>query len=140
MARESAEMDALNSAFDTWWARVELPPQNFVYLMYDAYGHLLYVGITNNLRNRLSAHYAEKPWIGEVAKIEVERYDTREESKTRESYLIADRGPLFNIAENAHLENAVSYFTWKITEECPAAQPIVARMMETVDLEYENAR
>ena len=48
-------MDELyaQSAFDAWWERVGLPPQNFVYLLFDAYGHLLYVGITNNLRKPL---------------------------------------------------------------------------------------
>ena len=133
-------MDELyaQSAFDAWWERVGLPPQNFVYLMSDAYGHLLYVGITNNLRNRLSAHYAEKPWINEVVKVDGERYDTREESKARESHLIAERGPVYNLAENQRLANAVSYFTRKITEECPVSPEVTMQLMETVNREYER--
>ncbi len=131
-------MESSSIAFEGWWQRVGLPPQNFVYLLFDQYGHLLYCGITNNLRVRLADHYSSKPWIGEVAKIEVERYDTREEAKARESYLINNRGPAWNVAENQRLENVVSYFTAKIARECPEAQTVVARQLEIVTRAYQG--
>ena len=133
-----SEVEAqLNSAFDTWWERVGLPPQNFVYLLFDARGHLLYVGITNNLRNRLSAHYSEKPWIEEVTRAELEVYVTREESKARESYLIKERGPVYNLAENQRLTNVVSYFSYKIAESCPGATwEGIGQLVKAVDRQY----
>ena len=139
--RAESEVEAqLNSPFDAWWERVGLPPQHFVYLLFDQYGHLLYCGITNNLRVRLADHYSSKPWINEVVKVEVERHDTREESKARETQLIKQRGPVWNVAEAQHLANAVSYFTRKLAEECHVAPVAVSRLLEMVNLEYENTR
>lgn len=131
-------MDELyaHSAFDGWWERVGLPPQNFVYLLFDGREHLLYVGITNNLRNRLSAHYSEKPWIEEVARAEVEVYVTREESKARETHLIKERGPVYNLAENQRLTNVVSYFSYKIAEKCPSAAWEISQLLKTVERQY----
>lgn len=131
-----AEQDSI-MLFDEWWNRVGLPSQNILYKMYDKYGYLLYVGITNNLRIRLKAHFDEKPWINEVAKVQVEWLRTREELKERESFLISDSGPIYNLAENHRLTNAVGYFTRKIMEECPESRSAVVDVMERVTKGYE---
>lgn len=117
-------IESTSVEFDAWWSRVGLPPQHFCYLLYDQYGHLLYCGITVNLRDRLSAHHDSKPWINEVSRVEVERYDTREESKARESYLIKNLGPIYNSMENGTLDNAISYFGYKLEAKCPGAVAI----------------
>lgn len=125
--------------FELWWQSVGLAPQNFVYQMFDSRGHTLYVGITNNLRNRLSAHYAEKPWIEEVATVKVERYETREASKQRESDLIREVGPVYNLAENQRLSNVVSYYTSKLASECPAAAEVGVQLAAIADRQYRGS-
>jgi predicted GIY-YIG superfamily endonuclease len=43
-----------------------------LYRMYASDGTLLYIGKTENLRERLQSHYLRKPWIYEVAWIDTE--------------------------------------------------------------------
>lgn len=133
------QIELQSAEFDAWWVGAGLLPQNFVYFMYDHVGHLLYVGITNNLRNRLSAHYADKPWIKQVKRIVVERYDTREESKARETFVIKNQGPIFNIAEAQHLTNWVNYHTYHMAEACPEAVSVGERLAEVADRQFRMA-
>lgn len=47
-------------------ARQPLDGREFVYECYDARGELIYVGRTNNPRNRVYTHRRETPWWPEV--------------------------------------------------------------------------
>lgn len=49
-----------------------------LYRFFDSSNHLLYVGITNNLWYRISAHSKVQPWWSEVASATMEHYPDRE--------------------------------------------------------------
>ena len=74
--------------------------KHMVYQLFDAVGTLLYIGITDRGPLRLVEHYRKKPWFGDVAEVQFERYETRAESEAREARLIRDRAPLYNIQHN----------------------------------------
>lgn len=74
--------------------------KHMVYILHDSTGSLLYVGITDRGPVRLAEHYRHKPWFADVARVEFERYDSRQESEAREKYLIQRRAPLYNIQHN----------------------------------------
>lgn len=73
---------------------------HLVYVLHDARGVLLYVGITDRGPVRLVEHYRTKPWFPQVHRVEFERYETRAASEAREKYLIQTRAPLHNIVHN----------------------------------------
>lgn len=73
---------------------------HMVYLLFDSFDELLYVGITDRGPVRLVEHYRKKPWFPQVSRVEFERYGTRSASEWREKYLIQRRAPLHNIQHN----------------------------------------
>ena len=68
-----------------------------LYRMYDAAGALLYIGITLNIANRLSAHQGEKPWWSDVANIKLEHFADRMAVLTAERTAIMEEAPAYNI-------------------------------------------
>jgi predicted GIY-YIG superfamily endonuclease len=74
--------------------------EHLVYLLYDGSGSLLYVGITDRGPQRLVEHYRTKPWFHQVARIEFERHVTRDKAAARETKLIRQRHPRFNVIHN----------------------------------------
>lgn len=105
------------TAFDEWYARTTGEPAYYVYVMYDTAGHCLYVGITNNLRNRMRAHYVEKDWVAKevVDEGSIHLYEGPSEAWARalEKELIQRLGPVYNDQHNAHGKNVRSYITAK---------------------------
>lgn len=75
--------------------------EHLVYMLFDRARDLLYVGITSRGPTRLVEHYRLKPWFNQVARVEFERYMTREISAARETFLIKALHPLHNIVHNA---------------------------------------
>ncbi|MGW5477640.1 hypothetical protein [Streptomyces sp. NPDC004008] len=69
-----------------------------LYRLFDGHDQLLYVGITFNPRDRWLAHSATKGWWKQVARREVEWWDTRLDAEVAESKAIRDERPLYNIA------------------------------------------
>jgi hypothetical protein len=68
-----------------------------VYRFFDADGRLLYVGMTNNLRSRWTAHAAEKPWWPEVASQSATWFGTRTEAAAAESAALKTENPVHNV-------------------------------------------
>jgi predicted GIY-YIG superfamily endonuclease len=71
-----------------------------VYLYQDAHNVLIYVGITKQGPGRQNQHNSSADWWRYVAHQDVEHYDTRDEAKARETWLIKNRRPPFNRQEN----------------------------------------
>lgn len=69
-----------------------------LYRLFNADGVLLYVGVTGNLNARLAFHSTDKPWWGEVARVETEWHPNRTEAEDAEDRAIADEHPRYNIA------------------------------------------
>lgn len=71
-----------------------------VYLVKNAAGELIYVGVTNRSHVRKAEHMATKEWASEIALTEWEHYGTRDEALDRELALIESETPKYNITTN----------------------------------------
>ena len=67
-----------------------------LYRLYDAEDQLLYIGISWSAIARMSQHKAEKPWFGDVARIEVTKCSSRAEATNLERQAIQAERPLHN--------------------------------------------
>jgi hypothetical protein len=73
--------------FETWWQSIGFPARSYcVYVLRDAEHQVLYAGKTNDdcLRSRTSNHYTNKPWIEEVARIDIPLSGVSEEAALHE--------------------------------------------------------
>ncbi len=73
-----------------------LTERTAVYLLFDVADELIYVGMTVNLDMRFGTHAVTKPWWPEVARREIEWYETRPAAERREASLIAKHHPRHN--------------------------------------------
>jgi hypothetical protein len=69
--------------------------------MFNRDGVLLYVGITNNPKERFKTHGELKSWWSEVANITLQHLPSRWHLEAAESDAIKDEGPLYNITRPA---------------------------------------
>ena len=72
-----------------------------VYLIENASGDLIYVGITSRGHIRQAEHLATKEWGAEVATTRWEHFPSRIEAAAREHALIREHAPKHNISKNA---------------------------------------
>ncbi|WP_051853088.1 GIY-YIG nuclease family protein [Streptomyces aureocirculatus] len=70
-----------------------------VYRLYDAAGHLLYIGLTCNPRSRWKDHRKEMLWWREVAFKVITWHETRHQACAAESSAVASERPLYNAYE-----------------------------------------
>ncbi|MFF2650558.1 GIY-YIG nuclease family protein [Streptomyces sp. NPDC058045] len=68
-----------------------------LYRIYDASGVLLYVGITQNVEERWTAHERDKSWWPQVAAKTVEWFDTRPLALAAERYAVREESPVHNV-------------------------------------------
>jgi len=68
-----------------------------LYRHFDASGNLLYIGISISAVNRLSAHSRGSQWFSEIAKIEIQHFDTRELALKAEGLAIGREKPKYNV-------------------------------------------
>lgn len=73
---------------------------HFLYRWYGENDRLLYVGITNNLERRTNEHAADKPWITESVRAEIEPYSTRSAALAAEERAIFSENPVYNVIHN----------------------------------------
>lgn len=108
--------------------------QTHVYEAYDAFGNLLYVGITNNLKRRLKEHSASSKWWTQQTEIKHTLHSSRYEALKEESYIIAHRSPVFNIAQTDKHAEAVRA-SWKKRKEQQREEPrFIVSPRETIAL------
>lgn len=80
------------------WNREELSYRGtYVYLMQDADGRVLYVGVTGNPVERWRRHAQRKPWWSQVARIEFETLLRNSDALALERELIRALAPLHNV-------------------------------------------
>jgi len=85
-----------------------------VYLYYDAYDVLIYVGVTARGARRQAEHNKDKPWWSFVDHQDVEHLPTRAQALSRESTLIRSRRPPFNTQQNdSHASALASYLLFR---------------------------
>jgi excinuclease UvrABC nuclease subunit len=69
-----------------------------VYRIFDAEGHLLYVGMSANVFRRMEQHKADyQPWIPLAASFEVTRYRNRRSAAYMEALIINEESPAWNV-------------------------------------------
>jgi predicted GIY-YIG superfamily endonuclease len=72
-----------------------------LYRLFDADGTLLYIGISYSAIARFAQHKADKPWIGDVCRIEIETHDvSRAEILEIERQAIISERPLHNVVHS----------------------------------------
>jgi transcriptional regulator with XRE-family HTH domain/predicted GIY-YIG superfamily endonuclease len=71
-----------------------------LYRMFDADNRLLYVGLTNNPKDRFGSHRSAKHWWSGVATITLETFSTPQELVAAERAAIENEKPLHNILHN----------------------------------------
>ena len=86
-----------------------------LYRHYNGDNTLLYVGISLSAINRLIQHKGSSEWFDEIKRIDVEKFDTREEALIAETKAIQSEKPFYNIKKksivkksrlNEHVEEA----------------------------------
>lgn len=74
---------------------------HWVYRLFDAYGVLLYVGMTRDPVNRFSTWRNNTPaWWGDVSRIDWRKYPDYEQAKQAETFAIRSEGPRHNKLHN----------------------------------------
>jgi hypothetical protein len=71
-----------------------------LYRLYNAYGQLLYVGISYNALTRFSTHSGDKEWWQEVHDVTITHYDDRVIALCAEYVAIRTEHPRYNIMHN----------------------------------------
>ena len=74
-----------------------LAPAHCLYRHFDSNGILLYVGISLNSAYRQEQHRKNSAWFYSIARIEVERFASRDEASAAERAAIKSEFPLFNL-------------------------------------------
>lgn len=67
-----------------------------LYRHWNAFGRLLYVGISLNAVARLVGHRQTAPWFGEIVEVTVDHYPSREEARAAEVRAIKTEKPAYN--------------------------------------------
>lgn len=75
---------------------MEAPERTALYRLHDLDGHLLYVGITDNLERRWKDHQYTKSWWKKVARKDVEWFGSRKAAADAEAAEIREKRPPFN--------------------------------------------
>lgn len=68
-----------------------------MYRHWDADGRLLYVGISLSAISRLAQHSASSHWSGDIARVTIENFETREAALAAERVAVQSENPLHNI-------------------------------------------
>lgn len=76
-----------------------VPGESFVYFMYGADGDVLYVGVTDDLSQRIAGH-ATAAWRRSVRRIAWHKYASRVDAERAETYWIRELLPQFNVRDN----------------------------------------
>lgn len=68
-----------------------------LYRHFDSKNTLLYVGVSLNAVYRLSQHKTTSRWFDDIARVDIEKHATREESIIAETEAIVKEKPIYNI-------------------------------------------
>jgi predicted GIY-YIG superfamily endonuclease len=68
----------------------------YLYRHFNEKGDLLYVGVSLSVTYRLSQHKQSSEWFKEIARVEIEKFQTREEALDGERRAISEEKPKHN--------------------------------------------
>lgn len=75
--------------------RLEVAP-HYVYRAFDSYGHLLYIGCTNDVKRRMATHKSQAPWHRFAETLGTTSFDTRTAARSAEKLAIDSEASYFN--------------------------------------------
>lgn len=75
---------------------LQLKTGALVYRVYDRHGALLYIGVTEDICMRMTAHRNDKHWWGHAARVEWDEYPSRLAALNAEGKLIQRHRPPYN--------------------------------------------
>jgi predicted GIY-YIG superfamily endonuclease len=102
-----------------------------LYRHFNASGELLYVGISLNSVARLAQHRDRSAWFGEIVRIEIEAFETKEAAIQAEIIAIWKERPKYNIRHQyaaPTVSIAPSTFT-DIAEVLGVSEVILSKMI-----------
>ena len=79
-----------------------------LYRHFDAEGTLLYVGVSLSAVHRLGQHKDHSHWFKTIARVEVERFETREQALQAERRAILAENPRHNLKRPTRQERAAA--------------------------------
>jgi hypothetical protein len=98
---EMWDTSRIEAAFEGFATEDETPTATALYRHFDSEGCLLYVGISLNAIARLANHRLTSHWFETVARVEIERFRSRQAALAAERKAIRTEKPLHNIAGRA---------------------------------------
>jgi len=118
-----------------------------LYRLFDANDALLYVGISDALKQRFAGHAATKPWWSEVKRKTVEWHPARSSAAAAEITAIRDERPVYNLAgmERALRKHVVGDFPAATVPPWSAGDlaeifDLAARILAAGDISHTHAR
>lgn len=88
-----------------------------VYRIYDKAGELVYIGLTNNLCQRIANHWGGAPFKAQMHAVEWETFDTKKKALAVERRLIEDLGPRWNVAHNESVRPKPEYEALELDDD-----------------------
>ena len=73
---------------------------HYLYRLYNKAGHLLYVGVTDNVFRRWKEHSRTKPWWSQVHKFTQDWYPNRASVEAAERRAIQTENPVYNVTHS----------------------------------------
>ena len=110
-----------------------------LYRFYSSDEKLLYIGISFCALRRFMQHRKEKPWSGDVKRIEIETYATRTEAEAIEKAAIKSENPLYNVVHNNGGQKVPDKATEKEIEATISLDEIDILRQRVVDLTQSRA-
>lgn len=109
-----------------------------VYRIFNHSGALLYVGASRDFKTRMHSHAGSKPWRNEIdeSQILVEWFDDITEASDRESYIILNECPKYNI--HGTPGNTGSRYAPKREYVSPMSGMSLAEMRAYLEREYPD--
>ncbi|MBS7790250.1 hypothetical protein KTR66_09600 [Roseococcus sp. SDR] len=99
-----------------------------LYRHYDANGRLLYVGVSLSAVVRLAQHRDLSQWATQIARVDVQKFDTRDQALAAERAAIKSEKPLHNIMHQEAADELPE------TRGDDAKQEIIRRIVEFAPL------
>lgn len=81
------------------------PEKHHLYRHFAADGSLLYIGVSLSALHRLSAHKEHSHWFSDIARVEIQAFESREAALTAERKAIKEEKPRHNIAHRWSLRD-----------------------------------
>ncbi len=78
--------------------------KTYLYRHFNADNELLYVGISLSALNRLGQHRDNSHWFDTISRVDIQKFDTKEEALSAETLAIREEKPRHNIKKQGDIK------------------------------------